>query len=141
MAGSKSNYLQNKLLNYVLGGTSFSPPATHWVALFTSDTGLLTSSVSNEVSGGSYARVSVVANTTNWPAASTVSGVGQIQNGVAFTFPTATANWGTVTAFALIDSSSGSGNILYWGDLTVNKVISSGDTATFAIADITITEQ
>lgn len=140
MAGSKSNYLQNKLLDHVLGGTAYSAPATHWIALFTSNTGLLTSSVSNEVSGGSYARVQVVSNTTNWPNATTVSGSGQKQNGASFTFPTATGSWGTVTSFAIIDSSSGSGNILYWGDLTVSKTISSGDTATFASSDITITE-
>lgn len=133
MAGSKSNYLENKILDHVLGGADFTRPGTVYIALFTvapTDAGGGT-----EVTGGSYARVTVTNNATNWPAASS----GSKQNGTAFTFAQATANWGTVVAFAILDALTG-GNFLYWGDLTQSKSVENGDTAEFAVGGITITE-
>ena len=133
MAGSKSNYLENKILDHVLGGGDYSRPAKVYIALYTAaptDAGGGT-----EVSGGSYARVEVTNNSTNWPAASN----GAKSNGEDFTFPTATGDWGTVVAFAILDADSG-GNFLYWGDLTASKAINTGDTAKFAAGDIDITE-
>jgi hypothetical protein len=133
MAGSKSDYLENKVLDHVLGNTAYSAPATTYIALYTAaptDAGGGT-----EVSGGSYARVSVTNNTTNWPNASG----GAKSNGADVTFPTATGSWGTVVAFGILDAST-SGNLMYWGDLTVSKTISTGDTAKFATGDIDVTE-
>ena len=46
-------------------------------------------------------------------SAATGSQPSTITNGAAITFPTATANWGTVIAFGLYDASS-SGNLLLW---------------------------
>lgn len=66
MAG-KSDYLELKILDGVLGGPDFVRPATSHVALYTvapSDAGGGT-----EVSGGSYARAAVTNSATNWPAA------------------------------------------------------------------------
>lgn len=133
MAGSKSDYLENAILDLILGGTALSAPATVYVALFTaapSDSGGGT-----EVSGGSYVRKSVTNNSTNWPAASG----GSKSNGTAITFATATASWGTVVAFGIFDASSG-GNLLYWADLTASKTVGSGDTASFAVGALTVTE-
>jgi hypothetical protein len=133
MAGSKSDYLENEVLDHVLGGGDYTRPGTVYIALFTAaptDAGGGT-----EVTGGSYARVAVTNNATNWPAASS----GSKSNGVAFTFTQATANWGTVVAFGIFDAAS-SGNLLYWGDLTASKSVEIGDTAEFAIGGITITE-
>lgn len=133
MAGSKSDYLENELLDHVLGGGDYARPVTVYVALFTvapNDTGGGT-----EVSGGSYARASVTNDVTNWPAASG----GSKSNGQDITFAQATADWGTVVAFAILDAVT-AGNMLYWGDLTTSKAINSGDTAKFATGDITITE-
>ena len=133
MAGSKSDYLENKLLDHVLGGGDYSRPATVYVALYTvapTDAGGGT-----EVSGGSYARVAVTNNATNWPAASG----GAKSNGTEIAFPTATADWGTVVAFAILDAASG-GNFLYWADLTASKTVSNGDTASFAVGELDVTE-
>ncbi|MGC9361097.1 MAG: phage tail fiber protein [Anaerolineae bacterium] len=133
MAGSKSDYLENELLDHVLGGADYTRPATVYVALFTvapSDTGGGT-----EVTGGSYARAEVTNNATNWPAASG----GVKSNGVDITFPEATADWGTVVAFAIFDAAT-AGNMLYWGDLTASKTINSGDTAKFNAGELSITE-
>jgi hypothetical protein len=130
MAGSKSDYLELKVLDAVLNNTSLAV-ATPYVALFTatpSDTGGGT-----EVTGGSYARVN---SASSWPAASS----GSCANDVAIAFPSATANWGTVTQFGIFDAST-SGNLLYWGDLTTSRSILNGDpTPTFAIGALVITE-
>lgn len=133
MPGSKSDYLENKILDHILGGPDYTRPATVHIALFTSapnDAGGGT-----EVSGGDYARVAVTNNDTNWPAASS----GAKSNGTDVTFPTATASWGTVVAFGIFDDPS-AGNLLFWSTLTVNKAVSSGDTVKFATGDIDILE-
>lgn len=132
MAGSFSDFLENELLDHVFGGAAYSAPATLYVGLYTvapTDSGGGT-----EVTGGSYARVSVTANSTNFPASSG----GAIANGTTITFPTATANWGTVVAFGIFDAAS-AGNLLAWADLAANKAVDDGDTASFAVGDLDIT--
>lgn len=138
MAGSKSNYLENKLLDGVLGGPAFSLPATVHVALSTaaySDaaTGAALTEVSS--SGTGYTRVAVTNNATNWPAAAN----GVKQNGVAVTFPLATAAWGSVVSFYICDAAT-NGNVLYGGDLATARSVASGDTASFGVGTIVITE-
>ena len=133
MAGSKSDFLENELLDHVLGNAAWSAPATVYIALYTavpSDSGGGT-----EVTGGSYARKAVTNNATNWPAASG----GAKANGTTITFVTATANWGTVVAFGIFDASSG-GNLLYWADLTASKTVDNGDTAEFPVGNLDVTE-
>ena len=133
MAGSKSDFLELKLLDHVLGKVVYTAPATVYIALYTVAPG--DAGGGTEVTGGSYARVAVTNNLTNWPAAA----AGAKANGTEITFPTATANWGTVVAFAILDAATG-GNFLYWGDLTASKTINNGDTAKFAVGDLDITE-
>jgi hypothetical protein len=137
MAGSKSNYLENALLDHVLGGGSYSRAATVYIALFTDtntqsqrDAGTVT-----EVSGSAYARVSVTNNSTNWPAASGSSK----SNGTAITFPTPTGSWGTVTAFGIYDAST-AGNLLYHGDLTASQAVASGNAVVFDVGALVVTE-
>lgn len=141
MAGSKSDYLEAAILNFLLGGVALTSPGTLYICLSTaaySDaaTGSSMSEVSTSSTG--YARVAMTNNATNWPAA-TGSSPTQKQNGTAITFPAASASWGTVTSFYIVDAASG-GNVLYGGDLATAKAIASGDTATFAVNSITVTE-
>lgn len=131
--GSKSDYLENKVLDGVLGGPALSLAATVYVALFTvapSDAGGGT-----EVTGGSYARVAVTNNATNFPAAAG----GSKSNGTEITFVEATASWGTIVASAVFDAASG-GNMLLHGTVTTPKAIESGDTARFPAGSIVYTE-
>ncbi len=133
MAGSKSDYLENAILDHVLGGGDFTRPATVYIGLFTAaptDAGGGT-----EVTGGSYARKAVTNNATNWPAAAG----GEKSNGTEITFVEATATWGAILAFGIFDAVSG-GNLLYWADVTEIKTIDNGDTARFAVGDLDITE-
>lgn len=139
MAGSKSDYLENKILDLVLGGVAFTPPANVYVALSTTAyADSKTGASMNEVSaagGSGYARVPLVNNTGSWPAASG----GSKSNGVAITFPTAATAWGTVLSFYICDAASG-GNILYGGDLASSRTVAAGDTASFAAGAMVITE-
>lgn len=129
------------MLDQALSAVTFTPPATLYLALSTSSFSTsATGSVMNEVSfsGTAYARVAIVANLTNFPAASG-SNPATKSNGTVFTFPTATASWGTILSAYLCDASTG-GSILYGADLTASKVIQTGDTATYAVGALTITE-
>jgi hypothetical protein len=121
MASSFSDYLENELLDHFLKVGAYTQPTNLYVALYTADP--TDAGGGTEVSGGSYARV-------NHNAWNTASG-GSSTNDGAIEFPTATANWGTVTAVGLFDASSG-GNLLVWGELTTDKAVNNGDTASFA---------
>ena len=128
MPGSKSDYLENKVLDHALGTASFTMPADVYVGLYTvapTDSGGGT-----EVSGNNYARE--IATFTSATGGATA-------NDADITFDTPSASWGTVVAFGIFDSLSG-GNLLYWGDLSTNKTINSGDTVKFLSGDIDITE-
>lgn len=142
-AGAMSDYLENKLIDAFLRGQTFTMPTSVFVALATttgSDTACGT-----EVTGGSYARVSVASSLANWAgtqsAGSTVASSGTsgtTSNNVAITWGTApTANWGTVTEWCVFDAST-AGNLLFRAALTVSKTINNGDAApSFAIGALT----
>lgn len=85
-----------------------------------------------EVSGGSYARVVRLPLDANWSAASATDGI--TKNVAVITFPAPTANWGTVTHFAAMDSLTG-GKMICSGALTTSSVINNGDTAPSFAAD------
>lgn len=132
MAG-KSDYLENKLLDLVLGAQAFSAPATLYIELYTAaptDAGGGT-----PVSGNNYSRAAVTNNSTNWPAATS----GVKTSGAAINFATPSGSWGTVSHFGIFDASSG-GNLLYWGALISSVAISTGQSVSFASGTVTVTE-
>lgn len=142
---AKSNYLENKIIDHVFRNRSFTVPTTIYVALYTaapSDAGGGT-----EVTGGSYARVQVGPSDTAWeatqggtPAAASSGTTGATQNAAAITFPAPTANWGSVTHFAILDAST-AGNFLYAGALAIPKTVNNGDPApSFAAGALDVTE-
>lgn len=130
---SKSNYLENALLDHQLGGPDYVRPATVYFALFTvapTDAGGGT-----EVTGGNYSRPGVTNNATNFPAASG----GNKSNGTVISFPVPSAGWGLVTHFGIFDASSG-GNLLRWGALNVPKTIDQGDLVNFPPGELDCSE-
>lgn len=127
-----TTYLDNALLNEVLGGKNYTPPTNLYVALSTTAPNKNGGNVT-EPSGGGYARVQVANTADNFPDASS----GQKKNGATITFPEATGNWGTVTHFVIYDAATG-GNALMYGALTASKTIEAGDTASFDINALTI---
>jgi hypothetical protein len=138
MAGSKFNYLELKALDWILGAFSFSVPSTLYLALFTTAPTSAGGGVEVSTTSTAYARVAITNNSTNWPAASG-GGPGTKANGAAFTFPTATAAWGTIVAWGLFDAAS-AGNGIYFGTLNTSRAVNLGDTPSFAIGALTITE-
>lgn len=123
-AGSMSDYLEGKLLDHTFKATAYSGSATLYVGLSTA--ACSDSSVGTEVSGGSYARVAVTSNGTNWTGPTGNNGT--IANGAAITFPSPTANWGTVTHWFISDAST-AGNMLVCAALTTSKTVNNGDAA------------
>ena len=128
MAGF-SDYLEDKVLDHVFGGSAYTAPATLYVALYTvapTDTGGGT-----EVTGGSYAR-----QTSTF----TVSGTDPTTatNAASIEYPTATGDYGTVVAVGILDALSG-GNLLAYADLTTSKTVSTGDVFRFDAGDLDIT--
>ena len=129
MAGF-SDYLEDKVLDHVFGGTAYSAASTLYVGLYTSapsDTGGGT-----ECSGGSYARKSMPAMTVSGTSPTTAT------NGAAVEFVTATGSWGTVTHVGVFDAAS-SGNLLAWAALTTSKAVTSGDVFRFNAGELDIT--
>lgn len=136
MAGSKTNYLETNSLEHNVGKTAFTMPSV-WVALYT--TAPTDSTSGTEVTNANaYARQST---SGVWGTAS-AGDPSSITLTTQITFPVATpATWGTVVAFALVDSvTHGAGNQLYWGDLVAQKTVGVNDQLVFAVGDITITE-
>lgn len=132
-----SDYLESQIIKYWFqnDGTAVAKPATVYVALYTAAPTDASAS-GTEVSGGSYARVAVTNNSTNWPGPTANNGT--VTNGAAITFPAPTANWGTVVGFAIYDAAT-VGNELFWGVLSANKTINNGDAApSFAIGALSI---
>lgn len=132
-AGAMSDHWENKAIDLLFRGQTYTVPTTHYYALATaagSD-----SACGTEVSGGSYARVAVTPSLTAYAGtqsagsttASTGTG-GTTSNNATITFPAPTANWGTVVEYCVFDAGSG-GNLLFRATLTASKTINNGDSA------------
>lgn len=132
---------ENSMIDWLMRGQALTPPATGYVALFTACP--TDSTAGTEVTGGSYARVSVTASLANWAgtqsAGSTVASSGTggtTSNNNAITFPAATADWGTVNCFGYMSASSG-GTLVFYASLTAARMITNGSTASFAAGALT----
>ena len=122
-----SNYLENALVNATLRNTTYTSPATVYVALFTTDP--TDAGSGTEVTGGAYARTSVTfAAPSNGASASSAD----------VTFPTCTLTWGTVSHIGIFDAST-SGNLLYHTPLDTSKTIETGDIFKIASGSLTVT--
>lgn len=114
--GSLTNYGENELLDHIFNA-AYSPVATVYLALCTSDPGEAATGASmNEVANSNnYARTAI--------AFSAAASKRVTQSG-AVTFPQASGAWGTVSHWAIVDTSTyGSGNVLAYGAFTEPKVI------------------
>jgi len=124
---SFTNFLETEILDHVFAGAAYTAPTTKYLALFTALADGEAGSVT-EVSGGGYARQSVAFTTSG----NTTS------NNAAVEYPTATANYGTVTHVGVYDASS-SGNLMAYAALSSNKTIETGDVFRVPSGDLDIT--
>lgn len=142
-AQAVGDYGENQIVDTIFRAQATSLTANLFVGLSTaacSDAG-----VGTEVTGGSYARVSIARSLANWAGtqgagtttASTGTG-GATSNNIAINFATPSASWGTVVSAFIADALTGN-NIVSCTTLTTSKAINSGDTVTFPAAALTFT--
>tara|TARA_R110000803_G_scaffold112223_1_gene180595 strand:+ start:142 stop:549 length:408 start_codon:yes stop_codon:yes gene_type:complete len=128
-----TNYLELKLLDHLVGNATYTPGTLYCVlctAVADPEAGTITE-VSN--TGTGYTRQSLAAS--NWDAAAS----GSVTTGTNIQFPTATADYGTVTHIAIADDSAqGGGNILITQALTSQKLVENGDTFVINLNNLTI---
>lgn len=138
--GAMTNYLENKIIDWLLRGQSFTPPGTWYVGLLTAAPS--DSAGGTECTGGDYARVSLQADLDNFSgtqgAASTTlsSGTtGTSYNNAQLNFPTPTADWGEAGWAGLYDAATG-GNLCAWCALNEVKSIFTNDIVVIPIASL-----
>jgi len=125
-----ATYMENAIINLMRNIAFTQIPA--YVALFkspASDAELEVGTLTNEVSGGAYARQL---------AGLSAPSDGVTANAADITFPTATADWGTVTHAALMDAAT-AGNVLMWSLLNASKIVNNGDTFKINLGDLDVT--
>ncbi len=120
MPGYFTDYLNNKVLDLVLGNNAFVSPSTLYVGLSLSPSSKAGVVVEPSPSSG-YSRVGVANTLLNFPQATS----GSKSNANTITFPTPTSTWGTILSVFLADSASG-GNVLAIADLSSPRAISLG---------------
>ena len=122
-----SDYLENEILDHILGTGAYTMPTTVYVGLSTGS--FNDDNSGTELTGNNYARESI-----SFGAAAS----GTASNNAAVEFNAATGSWGTVSHFGIFDALT-SGNLLIHGALTASKVIETGDILKIAIGDMDIT--
>ena len=132
MAGAATDYLENAILDHILGKVAYTAPTTIYVGLANAvaEDGTITGEPS---STHNYSRVQVTNNTTNFPNASG----GSKSNGADIVFNEASGSRGTINYVFLADANVGSGHVLLYAQLTNPKTIGSGDTVKFEAGDLT----
>ena len=121
-----SNYLETKLIDHILRNTTFTTPGNVYVALYIDNP--TDADSGTEVNTGSYARQQATFSAPSNGATSNSSDI---------TFPTATANWGTITHAAIHDALT-TGNMLFHSALTASKTVNDGDTFKINATDLDV---
>lgn len=149
-----TEFLDESLVQYLLGDTAYTVPATLYVGLSSTTPTQNSGSAApywnvTEPTAGGYARVAVTNGTASWSVNGTLStatntGGWTMQNAVAVTFPASTASWGAaLTNFFVADGSGaltpGTVNVLLYGALVPNQsVTAAGTTLSFAPGDLLV---
>lgn len=122
-----SDYLENEILDHILGTGAYTMPTTVYVGLSTAS--FNDDNSGTELTGNGYARVS---------ATFSAAASGTTSNNAGIEFSAATGSWGSVSHFGLFDASTG-GNLLIHGAFTTAKTVASGDILKIATGDLDIT--
>lgn len=126
MAGF-SDYLEDKILNWIRGTAFGTAPTNVYVGLF--------SAAPNDAGGGTEVTTTIrvagrVAATFGAPSGGSMSNSSTVDFGTA-------AGGASVTHFGIFDASS-SGNLLGWAAVTTPQTVSAGNTVSFASGALTI---
>jgi hypothetical protein len=116
--GSITDLLEDALLDHILENTAYTPGATLYMSLHTSNPGEA-GDVGNEVGGNGYARTAI---------AFSAAGTRQVIQSGQVTFPQViTSSWGTVTHFGIHTASTGSGNMIGYGTFDSSIITEVGN--------------
>ena len=121
-----SDYLENEILDHILGTGAYTMPTTVYVGLSTGSFG--DDNSGTELTGNNYARVS---------ATFSAAASGTTSNSAAIEFAAATGSWGLISHFGIFDAAS-AGNLLIHGAFTTAKTIASGDILKIDAGDLDI---
>ena len=124
--GSISDYLETELMDHLVGNAYTQP--TLYLALSTADF-LDDGSGAAEPVGGNYARKAHAV----WDVAATRL----TRNDGVITFNQASGAWGLISHWGIFDALT-VGNLLAHGSLDVSKDVVSGNTPSFADAEIEV---
>lgn len=128
MANNLSNYAENALMDWLMGGSTPSRPSARYVALHTADP--TEAGNVGELSGNGYARQAATFDVA-------VAGVTQNGDNPISFGPCTTANWGTVTHLSIWDAPS-AGNCLWQGPLAASKTVNVGESLQIPLNGLTV---
>lgn len=115
-------------------GKSLTIPATVYVAVTTTSPNATSTGVGlTEPTGGSYSRVAVTNNTTNF----SFDNYNAVYNTNDIVFPVATGFWGRLGYWALVDAAT-AGNVLAYGTLNPVATVVSGDRLTIVANSLSV---
>ncbi len=146
----KANYLKDKLAGHVLKGAVYEPPEKVYLALFCS--GIIetdSEAVKLQKNGAIMAALRIgdlvaakeLPNDSNYERQQILFGTdpvnGKLLNTDEIRFPQFTNDVGFVSHFAVVDAFSG-GNVLYFGQLELGRLVYMGDTFHVRIETLSI---
>ena len=133
---SLSNVTETAALDFFLRGidASYRTGPTQYLALFTADPGEA-GSIASEANYTGYSRVALV-KATSWTGTSS-----PFTNSNLIQFGPCTAGNNVLTHFAVIDTASGSVNMMISGALSSPLNVSSGIQPQFAIGSLSISAE
>lgn len=127
-----TDYTVHKWLDLAFRNQAFTKPATYIALSTTTLTDATLFAGLTEVTGSNYSRVLVNINGGASPTW-TIAAAGALENVQAITFPTPSGSWGLVTSMFIIDSTSGTGNILGYDNANItDQTPQASDTVQFA---------
>jgi hypothetical protein len=142
-AGAFTTYLGNKLLDWLWRGQVRTAPSSVYAALMTA-TGTAGSAGTEVAAVGGYARPAIACNAASWEDTQNAGGgvassgtTDETETEADTTWPTPSADWGTVTAMELYDALSG-GNRLWWSALNAAKTLLAGQPVVAAAGAIKV---
>ena len=141
MSNKFTAYLSKSILNKLFGSVEFEVPNTLYLGLSTSSISDIGNITEPNTTYG-YNRLAIANNPTNFPITINATKT----NGVIFTFPMATSDWGVISDWFVSDAIV-DGNILAYGKLKnknnitedITQTVIEGDILSFGSGSIIIT--
>jgi hypothetical protein len=123
--------LQAVAITAIADNTATSPATSLYLSLHTASPTGTSSQATSEATFTSYARVAVVRTTSGFDVSTNTANLHALTS-----FPAATGGSETETHFGLGTASTGAGNLILWGTVTPNIVVSSGVTCQLTTATL-----